>query len=303
MEYSASIWTRIRRYKFIYLLGLPGLAIIFLFNYLPMYGILSAFQDYSPYKGISGSPWVGFQHFVTLFRDPDFYLMFGNTLVISFLSLATFPLPIILALLLNEVRSLQYKRFIQTTIYMPHFLSWTIVVSLTFMLLSTQTGLLNKLAVSLGQKPYAYLFDKNWFYPLLIIQKVWKTVGWSSIVYLAAISGVDPALYEAARMDGANKFQQMLHVTMATIMPTVVVMLILAMGAIISVDFEQIWLMQNPMVSERARVFETYIFEVGVRGTQYGYTAAIGLFKSAIGTALVLLTNSFARKMGHEGVV
>ena len=144
------VWKGIKRYKFVYLLGLPGFAIIVLFNYLPMYGILAAFQDFSPYKGISGSPWVGFEHFQRLFTDPDFYQMFGNTLIISLLSLATFPLPILLALLLNEVRSKGYKKFIQTTIYMPHFLSWTIVASLTFMLLSTQTGLFNKITVAMG---------------------------------------------------------------------------------------------------------------------------------------------------------
>lgn len=297
------VWKGIKRYKFVYLLGLPGFAIIVLFNYLPMYGILAAFQDFSPYKGISGSPWVGFEHFQRLFTDPDFYQMFGNTLIISLLSLATFPLPILLALLLNEVRSKGYKKFIQTTIYMPHFLSWTIVASLTFMLLSTQTGLFNKIAVAMGGEAYAYLFDENWFYPIILIQKIWKSVGWNSIVYLAAISGVDPTLYEAARMDGANKVQQMWNVTLPAIMPTVVVMLILAMGSIVSVDFEQILLMTNPSVSERSQVFETYIFQVGVQGTEYSYTTAIGLFKSVISTVLVLITNFITEKQGYDGVI
>ncbi len=302
-ERRKRVWKGIKRYKFVYLLGLPGLAIIALFSYLPMYGILAAFQDFSPYQGVLGSPWVGFKHFETLFSDPDFYQMFGNTLIISLLSLATFPLPIILALLLNEVRNKGYKKFIQTTIYMPHFLSWTIVASLTFMLLSTQTGLINKLSVVLGGQPHDYLFDENWFYPIILIQKIWKSVGWNSIVYLAAISGVDPTLYEAARMDGANKLQQMRHVTIPAIMPTVVVMLILAMGSIVSVDFEQILLMSNSMVADRAEVFETYIYRVGVQGVQYSYTTAIGLFKSVISTLLVLVTNFITEKRGYDGVI
>ncbi len=301
---QGSLWKRFKRYRFVYLLGLPGMAVIFLFSYLPMYGILAAFQDFSPYLGVLHSPWVGFEHFQRLFADPDFYKMFGNTLIISLLSLATFPLPIILALLLNEVRCAGYKKFIQTTIYMPHFLSWTIVVSLTFMLLSTQTGLFNKLAVAMGGEAHSYLFDKNWFYPIILIQKVWKTVGWSSIVYLAAISGVDPTLYEAARIDGANKFQQMRNVTLPAIAPTVVVMLILAMGSIVSVDFEQILLMTNSSVADRAEVFETYIYRVGVQnGTDYGYTTAIGLFKSVISTILVLTTNYITEKKGYDGVI
>ncbi len=296
-------WQKIKRYRFVYLLGLPGMAIIALFNYLPMWGILAAFQNFNPYKGVLGSKWVGFEHFQRLFSDPDFYLMFGNTLTISLLSLATFPLPILMALLLNEVRSKGYKKFIQTTIYMPHFLSWTIVVSLTFMLVSSQTGLFNKIAVSLGGEPYDYLFDENWFYPIILIQKVWKSVGWNSIVYLAAISGVDPTLYEAARMDGANKIQQMRHVTIPAIMPTVIVMLILAMGSIVSVDFEQILLMTNPMVAQKSEVFETYIYRVGVEGIEYSYTTAIGLFKSVISTTLVLITNFITEKFGYDGVV
>jgi putative aldouronate transport system permease protein len=300
---NADLRKRLWRFRYIYLLGFCGMATIFIFNYLPMYAIITAFQDYNPFRGVLGSRWVGFEHFSTLFRDPDFYKMFGNTITISLLSLATFPLPIILALLLNEVRSPLYKKFVQTTIYMPHFLSWTIVASLTYMLLSTQSGLINKIAVSIGIKPYAYLFDQGLFYPLLILQQVWKNIGWNSIVYLAAISGVDPTLYEAARIDGANRLQQIWHVTVMTIMPTVIVMLILAMGSIMSVNFEQIFIMQNAMVKDQARVFETYIYEVGIMGTQYSYTTAIGLFKSVISSALVLFTNWIVERMGFDGIV
>ena len=176
-------------------------------------------------------------------------------------------------------------------------------VSYTHLDVYKRQGLFNKIAVAMGGEEYAYLFDENWFYPIILIQKIWKSVGWNSIVYLAAISGVDPTLYEAARMDGANKVQQMWNVTLPAIMPTVVVMLILAMGSIVSVDFEQILLMTNPSVSQRSQVFETYIYQVGVQGTEYSYTTAIGLFKSVISTILVLITNYITEKQGYDGVI
>ncbi|MCR2022838.1 ABC transporter permease subunit, partial [Blautia pseudococcoides] len=197
-------------YRWIYVLGIPGLIVMFLMFYMPMRGLLMAFQDYNPHVGILGSQWVGLKHFKTLFADPKFYNMLKNTLVISGLSLLTFPVPIFLAMIMNEVRNKTFKKFVQTSVYLPHFLSWAIVASLTFFLLSTEQGFLNKLAEMRGNEATAYLFSTKWIYLIIVVQSLWKSIGWNSIVYLAAISGIDQSLYEAAKMDGANKFQCMM---------------------------------------------------------------------------------------------
>lgn len=291
--------------RYIYLLGLPGLIVLFLMFYMPLRGILMAFQDYNPHLGILASPWVGFKHFITLFQDAKFYNMLKNTLVISGLSLLTFPVPVFLAMLLNEVRSAKFKKFVQTSIYLPHFLSWAIVVSLTFFLLSTEQGVVNKLTMMMGNPPTAYLFSSKWIYVIVLVQSLWKNVGWNSIVYLAAISGIDQGMYEAARIDGASRLQCMMKITLPSIMPTIIVMLILRMGTIIAVDFEQVFLMNNAMVKGQLEVFETYIYNnsIATGSTQYSYTTAIGFFKSIVNTALVLFTNWITSRKGYDGVM
>ena len=238
-------------YRWIYFLGIPGIVLLFFMNYLPMRNLLMAFQDYNPHLGLLKSPWVGLEHFQTLFQDPKFYNMLKNTLIISGLSLLTFPAPIILALIMNEVRNAAFKKFVQTAVYLPHFLSWAIVASLTFFLLSTEQGLVNKIAEMMGNEPTAYMFSSGWIYVIILVQSVWKGIGWGSIVYLAAISGIDQTLYEAAKMDGASRFQCIWKITLPSIMPTIMVMLILKMGTIISVDFEQVFLMNNAMVKQQ----------------------------------------------------
>ena len=232
-------------------------------------------------------------------------LLKGNTLIISGLSLLTFPAPIILALLLNEVRSQTYKKLVQTAVYLPHFISWAIVASLAFLLLSEQQGVINKIIVSMGGEAIDFLFRKSWTYPIIVIESVWKGVGWGSIVYLAAISGIDQELYEAARIDGANKIQQMVKITLPCIMPTVVTMLILKMGSIISVDFEQILLLSNAMNRSQTEVFELYIYNYGIASgsTQYSYTTAIGMFKSVVNTAMVVLTNWIVSRKGYNSIL
>lgn len=302
---KGSLWKQIKKHRFFFVLGLPGILILILFNYLPMYGLLMAFQDYNPHLGILGSDWVGLKHFAKLFQSPKFYQMLRNTLIISGLSILTFPMPILLAILLNEVKSTVYKKFVQTAIYLPHFLSWTIVVSLTFLLCSQEQGLINKISMALGRDAHAYLFDTGWTYPILVIQSVWKSIGWSSIVYLAAIVGIDQQLYEAARIDGASKLQQMMNVTIPSIMPTIAVMLILKMGTIISVDFEQIFLMSNAMNRAQTEVFEIFTYQYGIASgsTQYSYTTAIGMFKSVVNTVFVVFTNRLVSKKGYEGVL
>ena len=292
-------------YRWIYFLGIPGIFLLFFMNYLPMRNLLMAFQDYNPHLGLLKSPWVGLEHFQTLFQDPKFYNMLKNTLIISGLSLLTFPAPIILALIMNEVRNAAFKKFVQTAVYLPHFLSWAIVASLTFFLLSTEQGLVNKIAEMMGNEPTAYMFSSGWIYVIILVQSVWKGIGWGSIVYLAAISGIDQTLYEAAKMDGASRFQCIWKITLPSIMPTIMVMLILKMGTIISVDFEQVFLMNNAMVKQQLEVFEVYIFNNSIASgsTQYSYSTAIGIFKSVINTGLVILTNWIANRKGYEGVM
>ena len=282
-----SLRQRMYEYRWIYFLGIPGIVLLFFMNYLPMRNLLMAFQDYNPHLGLLKSPWVGLEHFQTLFQDPKFYNMLKNTLIISGLSLLTFPAPIILALIMNEVRNAAFKKFVQTAVYLPHFLSWAIVASLTFFLLSTEQGLVNKIAEMMGNEPTAYMFSSGWIYVIILVQSVWKGIGWGSIVYLAAISGIDQTLYEAAKMDGASRFQCIWKITLPSIMPTIMVMLILKMGTIISVDFEQVFLMNNAMVKQQLEVFEVYIFNNSIASgsTQYSYSTAIGIFKSVINTA------------------
>ena len=300
-----SLRQRMYEYRWIYFLGIPGIVLLFFMNYLPMRNLLMAFQDYNPHLGLLKSPWVGLEHFQTLFQDPKFYNMLKNTLIISGLSLLTFPAPIILALIMNEVRNAAFKKFVQTAVYLPHFLSWAIVASLTFFLLSTEQGLANKIAEMMGNEPTAYMFSSGWIYVIILVQSVWKGIGWGSIVYLAAISGIDQTLYEAAKMDGASRFQCIWKITLPSIMPTIMVMLILKMGTIISVDFEQVFLMNNAMVKQQLEVFEVYIFNNSIASgsTQYSYSTAIGIFKSVINTGLVILTNWIANRKGYEGVM
>ena len=300
-----SLRQRMYEYRWIYFLGIPGIVLLFFMNYLPMRNLLMAFQDYNPHLGLLKRPWVGLEHFQTLFQDPKFYNMLKNTLIISGLSLLTFPAPIILALIMNEVRNAAFKKFVQTAVYLPHFLSWAIVASLTFFLLSTEQGLVNKIAEMMGNEPTAYMFSSGWIYVIILVQSVWKGIGWGSIVYLAAISGIDQTLYEAAKMDGASRFQCIWKITLPSIMPTIMVMLILKMGTIISVDFEQVFLMNNAMVKQQLEVFEVYIFNNSIASgsTQYSYSTAIGIFKSVINTGLVILTNWIANRKGYEGVM
>jgi putative aldouronate transport system permease protein len=293
----------VAKHKYLFLLGLPGMLYFIVFKYFPMYGILVAFQDYSPITGFAASEWVGFEHFQRLFEESDFWLIFRNSLVISVLSIVfLFPAPIFLALLLNEVQSQVFKRTTQTIIYFPHFLSWVVVVSLSFLLLSSEQGLINKLIAFFGGERVSFLMRQDYFYPIILLQGLWKDVGWGTIIYLAAIAGVNPSLYEAAKLDGANKLKQILHVTIPSITPTILILFILSLGSLLEVNFEQLWLMQNPLVTDIAEVFDTYVYKVGVRGGEFSYSTAVGIFKSVIGLVLILLANRWANRKGHEGV-
>ncbi|BFT72940.1 ABC transporter permease [Paenibacillus sp. P36] len=293
----------LRRDKFLYLLIAPGVLFFLIFKYVPMWGVVIAFQDYSPYMGVSGSPWVGFDHFIRFFSNQDFYLLFRNTMAISLLSLVFFfPLPILLALLLNELRNEVYKKWIQSIVYMPHFLSWVIIAGITFLLLSQSSGIINKMLVSLGAAKYDFLTNENSFWILLTVQNVWKEAGWGTIIFLAAIAGVDPGLYEAAKIDGAGRIRQAWHVTLPAIRSVIIVLFILKLGHIMDVGFEQVFLMMNGAVSNVADVFETYAYRLGIQQGQFSFSTAVGLFKSVVGLILAIGANKLAKRFGEEGV-
>ncbi|MBB3110200.1 putative aldouronate transport system permease protein [Paenibacillus phyllosphaerae] len=302
-SFASRLVSSFKREKSLYLLALPGIAFFIVFKYVPMWGIVIAFQDYSPFLGIKESPWVGWQHFERFFANPDFLLLFRNTLAINLLNLALFfPLPILIALLLNELKEGLYKRFIQSILYVPHFLSWVIIAGLTFLLFAKGEGVINDMLESAGAQRMDVLTDPDSFWLMLTLQSIWKEAGWGTIVFLAAIAGVDPERYEAARMDGAGRLGMMWHVTLPAIRGVIVILLILRLGDLMDVGFEQIFLMYNGAVSQVAEVFDTYVYRVGIQRGQFSYSTAIGLFKSVIGLALVLLTNKLAKKFGEEGV-
>ncbi|GGG59951.1 ABC transporter permease [Paenibacillus radicis (ex Gao et al. 2016)] len=297
------VLTGIRKDLFLYLLILPGVIYFLLFKYVPMWGIIISFQDYSPYMGMWKSPWVGFEHFVTLFKNPDFFLIFRNTMVISLMNiLFYFPMPIIIALMLNELRLKRYKRVIQSVIYLPHFLSWVIISGITFLLLSQSGGIINKLLVSFGFEPYNFLTNPGIFWQLLTVQSIWKETGWGTIIFLAAMAGIDPQLNEAAKIDGASRLRQIWHVTLPGIRHVVITLLILRLGSIMDVGFEQVFLMMNSAVTDVADVFETYVYRNGIQQGQFSYSTAVGLFTSVIGLLMVIGANKLAKRFGEEGL-
>lgn len=303
MNKSPVLSRRIIDSRYIYILLLPGLLFFIIFRYTPMWMLIIAFQDYNPWAGIFKSEWVGFSHFLYLLRDPWFFLMLRNTLAINLISLVFFfPLPIIWALLLNEIHHSGYKRFNQTIFYFPHFLSWVIVASLTYFLLSVDVGILNKFISHLGLPTVSFLQKPYLFWIILTLQDIWKESGWGTIIFLAAIAGIDVEQYEAAIIDGAGRFKRIWYITIPSIMPTVVVLLILRLGNIASVGFEQVLLMMNPMVYHVAEVFDTFAFRVGILQGQISFGTAVNVFKGFVGLLFVWLSNRSVRKMGYEGI-
>ena len=294
-----SIW----RHKTLYLMALPGIVYFLVFKYLPMGGLVIAFQDYMPFMGVSGSPWVGFEHFVRLFTEDTFFMLLRNTLVVSLLLLLfAFPIPIILALMLNEVRSRVFKRSLQSIVYLPHFMSWVIVVSLFYVLLTTDNGAINNLIAASGGQEIGFLTDPDWLRPMYVFQNVWKTAGWGTIIYLAALTAVDVSLYEAAELDGAGRWRQTWHITLPAIRPTIVVMFILAIGDFLELGFEHMFLLLNSLNREVAEIFDTYVYTAGIQNGQLSYATAVGMFKGLVGLLLVVIANRMAKKFGEEGV-
>jgi putative aldouronate transport system permease protein len=291
---------------FYYLLMLPGLIYFFIFHYVPMFGIIIAFKDISPFSGLEGiltQPFVGFVHFENFFKSYYFTNVMSNTLIISGLKLIFgFPAPIILALLINEVRIKWFKRTVQTISYMPHFLSMVIVAGLVMAMLTTEGGLVNAIIKALGGEPHAFLGDPRYFRWVLVGTSLWQGVGWGSILYLAAMANIDPQLYEAAMIDGANKWQQIWAVTIPGITYVIVILFIFAVGGLLNAGFEQILLLYSPSVYSVADIIDTYVYRAGLLSLQYSYATAVGLFKSILALILLLSTNWLARRLGHSGL-
>lgn len=291
------------RDRWLYLMVLPGVLYFIIFKYVPMYGLVMAFQDYKPNLGFLQSHWVGLKHFQRFFGDPSFWILFRNTGLLAIYNIVFFfPLPIILALLLNEVRNEKFKGIIQTLVYIPHFFSWVIVVGIFYLLMTTEGGLINEFLFSLIGKKFAFLQDPEWFRTMIVVQSIWKELGWGSIIFLAALAGVDLQLYEAARMDGAGRVRQLWHITLPAIRSTIVILLILRLGSFLDSGFEHIFLMLNASNREVGEVFDTYVYLKGMTQAQYSFSAAVGLFKSTIGLILVLGSNWLAKRFGEEGV-
>ncbi|MDO3409677.1 sugar ABC transporter permease [Saccharibacillus sp. CPCC 101409] len=282
---------------------LPGFLYFVVFKYFPMGGLVIAFQDYQPYQGIMGSPWVGLKHFVRLFTEPTFFMLLRNTLILFGMNIVFFfPLPIILALMLNEVRHKFFKNSIQTLIYIPHFMSWVIIVSITYVFLTVDGGVVNELLAALGLSKIGFLTSSEWLRTVYIGQIIWKELGWSTIIYLAAITVVDTQLYEAAEMDGASRLRKTWHVTLPAIRPVIITLLILKIGSTLDLGFEHMYLLLNSLNREVAEIFDTYIYTAGLKNGQLSYSTTVGLFKGVVGLILVMLSNRLAKKFGEDGV-
>lgn len=282
-----------------YVMLLPVLVIYGVFRYIPMGALIIAFQDYNIFAGIARSEWVGLENFVRLFDAKDFYTVFRNTLEISLLKVAFgFPAPVLLAFLLNELRSVRFRRICQNIYYLPHFVSWVIISGLC-MDIFAERGIVNRLISALGGSPVFFLGENGWFRFVLVVSDVWKGVGWGSIIYLAALTGVDPCLYEAADIDGASRLRKACSITLPAILPTIAIMFVLRMASIMDAGQDQILLMQNPLVRSGSEIIDTFVYKQALERGKYSYSTAVGLFKSVISLVLVLISE-WVRKRAEE---
>ncbi|MDF2725909.1 MAG: sugar transporter permease [Paenibacillus sp.] len=296
-------WLQWRRGLPLYAMIAPGLVFFILFKYLPMGGIVIAFQEFDPISGFADSPWIGLGNFERLFAAPDFWKLLRNTMMLSLLNLVLFfPAPIVLAVLLYEVRKSWFRKAVQTIVYLPHFLSWVVIVGVTVLLFATQDGGINNLLATKGFERIELLTDPDYFRSLYVSQNIWKEAGWNAIIFLAALAAVDPTLYEAAVVDGAGRWRQMWHITLPALKSTIVILFILRLGSVMDIGFEHVYLLQNAMNLRVSDVFDTYVYRVGILQGEFGFTTAVGLFKSIVGLVLILLANRLSKKMGEEGV-
>ena len=297
-----SLGKRIKKTWQLWVFVLPALIGLIMFSYIPMYGIVLAWKDYSPIQGIMGSRNVGFAHFARFFRSPYFVDIIRNTIVISLYGMIVgFPIPILLALGLNQIRSLKFKKFIQTVTYAPYFISTVVLVGIINIVFA-EKGFVNQFVSLFGNEPILFMGNIKYWRHIYVWTGVWQSMGWNAIIYIAALAGVSPELHEAAIIDGATKFQRIKYIDLPSIAPTIVITLILSAGSIMSVGFEKAFLMQNSLNAEVSEIIATYIYKVGLLSGQYGFSTAVGLFNSVINCILLLSVNKIAKKMGHSSI-
>ncbi len=295
-------WFHLKRDKFLYLLLLLPMAYILIFKYAPLYGILMAFQDYDIFKGISGSHWVGLDVFKFIFHQNDFYRALKNTLVLNFLDLiAGFPAPIILAILLNELRNEKFKKVTQTILYLPHFLSWVIIGGMAYLLLSS-TGMVNNFLSNIGIGRVEFLSEKFHWLVTYVCIGVWQSAGWGTILFLAAMTSIDKELYEASAVDGAGRLRKIWHITLPGIRPMISILLILQLGRMVSIGFDRPYVIGNPLVRDCCDVISTYVYRVGLGSNDFSQATAVGLFQSVVGLAFLLIANFLTKKIGDQGI-
>jgi putative aldouronate transport system permease protein len=303
---AGSFWQRsakiLNKDKYLYALFIVPFLYFFIFRYIPIYGVIIAFKNYKVAKGILGSSWVGIKHFQEFLSNPYAWKLIRNTILLSFYSvLFGFPGPIVLALLINEIRKPGVKRFVQTVSYLPHFISVVVVCGMIVNFVASD-GIVNKIVGALGGTPFPWLMDPQWFRPIYIISGIWQHAGWSSIIYLAALSAIDPQLYEAAIIDGASRWRQTLHVTLPGIAPTVTIMLILTLGRMMNVGFEKILLLYTGATYETADVLQTYVYRRGIESTDFSYASAVGLFQGVVNLMFVVLANTVSRRLSETSL-
>ncbi len=293
----------IAQHRYLYIMLVPGLLYLLIFRYIPMGGIVMAFQDFSFKKGIFGSPFNHFANFKLLFSSDVFYRVLGNSLSLSVIRLiCSFPVPIILALLLHEINAKHYRKATQTLMYLPHFISWVVLAGIFTNFLSMSDGLINIILEKITGQRYNFLGSPSWFRPIIIISHIWKGAGWGTIIYLAGLSAINPEYYEAATVDGANRWQKLFHITLPGIRPTIVILFILGVGGLMDNGFEQIFLFQNDLNISVAEVFETFTYRIGIVGGRYSYSTAVGLFKSVVAAIMVFSANIVSRKLGQTSL-
>ncbi|WP_249316627.1 ABC transporter permease subunit [Bacillus sp. FJAT-50079] len=291
-------WRRMKINWQLYLLLTPAIIYFLVFKYYPMYGVQIAFKDFRAIDGILGSEWVGFEHFVRFFKSHYFWELIKNTLGINLYALALFPISIIVALSLNELRDGKFKKIAQTITYAPHFISVVVFVGMIIAFLDPATGIINNFIQTIGFKPISFMTEPAWFKSIFVWSNEWQNLGWGAIIYLAALAGVDPQLHEAAKVDGATRLQRIFHVNLPSILPTIIILLILNMGSMMSIGFEKILLMQNPLNLDSSRVIQTYVYDAGLLHGQYSYSTAVGLFNSVINFIILIFFNRVARRTG-----
>ncbi|WCF09866.1 ABC transporter permease subunit [Paenibacillus thiaminolyticus] len=305
MTKKARFWHLVKKHKVLYLLMLPGILYYIIFKYVPMYGIIIAFQDFSIGKGIIGSKFVGLKHFIEFFSvTPDSWKLIRNTIMLNVYDLLFhFPSPIILAILFHELRNKWFKGFVQSVSYMPHFLSTVVIAGILVTFLSPTTGVVNHLLVKVfGMEPMMFLGLPEWFRTIYVGSEIWQKIGWGTILYLAAIAGIDPTLYEAAKMDGANRFQQIRHITLVGMLPVMIVLFVLTLGHFMETGFQKILLLYNSMNYETSDVINTFVYRRGILDADFSFATAVGLFQSVIGLILVVTANRIVRKYSETSL-